>query len=176
MVIQFLTDKMKVIDNFLPYDQHKKILDLLTDNEFPWNLAGVIPPGNPLGTPTCDILQNYQLNHTFYIDDMPYTPYFDHVVPLVVALQPKSLMRVRANCNINTSQIVEHGMHQDYDWEGVKAAVYYVNTIDGYTKFKSGEKVDSVANRMLIFNASEQHTGSTCTNTLARYVINVNFF
>ncbi|AHB80437.1 DNA endonuclease V [Synechococcus phage ACG-2014h] len=163
---------MKVIDNFLPYDQHKRYLDLLTDSEFPWNLATVVPSNDLL----CDSLQNYQLNHTFYIDDVPYTPYFDHIIPLVVGLQPKSLMRVRANCNINTSSVIEHGMHQDYEWEGVKAAVYYVNTNDGYTKFNSGKKVDSVANRMVIFNANEWHTGSTCTNALARYVINVNFF
>jgi len=167
---------MKVIDDFLPYDQYAAIAKVVTGSEFPWNLSGVIPPDNPLGKPTCKPLENYQFNHTFYIDDVPYTPFFDNVIPLIAALHPKSLMRARANCNVNTPEIIEHGMHQDYGYKGVKAAVYYLNTCNGYTKFKSGEKVDSVANRMLIFEANEYHTGSTCTDTLARFVINVNYF
>ena len=161
---------MEIIDNFLPTNEFNKIKNFVLDSDFPWQLKCVIPTN-----PSCSPLENYQLNHTFYIDDLPKSPYFEKLFPLFMTLKPCSIMRVRANCNINTHSIVEHGMHKDYEFDSW-AAVYYLNTCNGYTRFKSGEKVDSVANRMLKFKANELHTGSTCTDSLARYVININYF
>ena len=172
---------MEVIDNFLPLNTFHEIRQLVTSSSFLWNMSKVIPTGNDwggkqiYGSLSCDPLKNYQLNHTFYKDDVPVSPMYNNIYPLLQKLQPRSIMRVRANCTINTETIVEHGMHKDYDFDSW-AAVYYLNTCNGYTKFENGEKVDSVANRVVKFKANELHTGTTCTDTLARYVINVNFF
>ena len=56
-----------------------------------------------------------------------------------------------------------------------KTAVYYVNSNDGYTKFE-GNKIESVANRMIVFDSRINHTGTTCTNTKRRLVINFNYW
>ena len=55
-------------------------------------------------------------------------------------------------------------------------AIYYVNSNDGYTEFRDGTKVESIANRLAIFPSTMEHTGSTCTNTKFRCVINFNFY
>ena len=41
--------------------------------------------------------------------------------------------------------------------------------------FKKGGKVKSVANRMVIFNSSLEHTGFSCTDEKIRIVINFNW-
>ena len=50
-----------------------------------------------------------------------------------------------------------------------------MNTNNGYTTFKDGTKVDSVANRMIIFDSELDHTGTTCTDQKSRVIINFNF-
>ena len=75
----------------------------------------------------------------------------------------------------NTQEIYEHGKHTDYDFSH-KAAILYINTCDGYTKLADGTKIDSVENRMLLFDASTPHQSTTTSNTTARFNINFNYF
>ena len=75
----------------------------------------------------------------------------------------------------NTEKIHEHGMHTD-DLFPHKAAILSINTCDGYTKLEDGTKIDSVANRVLLFDGSKLHTPSTCTNQPVRMNININYF
>ena len=59
---------------------------------------------------------------------------------------------------------VIHGFHVDQ-------LLYYMND-DGQTIFKNGKAVDSIANRMVLFDGGELHTGTTTTNRKVRCVIN----
>ena len=47
---------------------------------------------------------------------------------------------------------------------------------DGYTRFEDGTKIESVANRVAVFESNLKHCGTTCTNTKSRVVINLNYF
>ena len=42
--------------------------------------------------------------------------------------------------------------------------------------FEDGRKVDSVANRMVFFDAALPHSGVHCTDTDRRLVLNINMF
>ena len=55
-------------------------------------------------------------------------------------------------------------------------SIYYVNTNNGYTKFETGEIVESVENRMVTFPSNIRHTGSSCSDEKIRVVINFNYF
>ena len=102
--------------------------------------------------------------------------WFDElVVPLVEQLQPKSLMRVKANLYPSTETILEHDPHIDDDFSH-KGAVYFVNTNNGYTTTNDNTKVPSVENSVLLFDPSEPHFSSTCTDDKFRVTINVNYF
>ena len=51
-----------------------------------------------------------------------------------------------------------------------------MNTNNGYTLFEDGTKVDSIANRMVVFDGNTKHTGSTHTDDdRFRFVLNINF-
>ena len=84
------------------------------------------------------------------------------------------LLRVKMNLYPGTEKIYEHAYHIDYNYEHM-SGIFSLNTCDGYTKSKDGTKVDSVANRMLIFNGLKEHCSTTTTNAAARFNININW-
>ena len=65
-------------------------------------------------------------------------------------------------------------MHVDYNFDGT-TCIYYLNTNNGYTLFEDGSKIESVANRLVLFDANIKHAGTSCTDALYRAVINFNF-
>ena len=60
-------------------------------------------------------------------------------------------------------KIIEHGMHIDVPPapDNALTSILYMNTNNGYTKFETGEKVDSIENRLVTFPNNLKHTGST---------------
>ena len=54
-------------------------------------------------------------------------------------------------------------------------SILYINTNNGWTVIKGYGKVESVANRMVIFDSNLQHSGVTCTDKNRRVVINFNY-
>jgi uncharacterized protein (DUF1786 family) len=65
-------------------------------------------------------------------------------------------------------------MHTDKNFSHT-AALLSLNTCDGYTKFADGTKVDSIANRVVLFDAGENHCSTTTTNEKARINLIVNY-
>ena len=63
---------------------------------------------------------------------------------------------------------------KDTDYPG-QTAIFYVNTNDGYTEFEDSTRVESVANKIVIFDSKLKHRGTTCTNQKTRVVINLNY-
>ncbi|MAU64390.1 MAG: hypothetical protein CMC38_08660, partial [Flavobacteriaceae bacterium] len=61
----------------------------------------------------------------------------------------------------------------DYDHQ---AALIYLNTNDGFTELDDGTRIDSIENRLLLFNGNELHSSSTCTDQKRRVLISLNYF
>ena len=59
--------------------------------------------------------------------------------------------------------------------EYITTAILYLNTNNGYTEFKSGDKVKSVSNRVVVFDSNLKHRTVTCTDQKTRIVINFNY-
>ena len=70
---------------------------------------------------------------------------------------------------------MEHGQHRDYPIPH-KGAIIYLNTCDGFTRLEDGTKVESVQNRILLFDASTLHNSTNTTNAKGRFNININYF
>lgn len=159
----------EVIDNFLSQENHRIIADAMLGGDFPWYYNDHIVAPNE-----GDSVYNYQFTHTFYADHSWNSEFGRLLTSLVDAIQPKAIIRIKANLNPVTDNIIDGGWHTDYAF-ACKTAVYYVNTNNGYTRFKSNQIVESVANRLVIFDSHDLHTGSTTTDTKARCVINLNY-
>ena len=86
----------------------------------------------------------------------------------------RNLIRIKINAYPYTNIVKEHKDHIDSDFKHT-GAVFSLNTCDGFTKFSDGTKVESVANRIVFFDASKFHHSSTTSNAKLRYNINFNF-
>ena len=105
---------------------------------------------------------------------------FNLVLPLLNFLKgetekPLLLWRIKVNAYPRTHVLQEHTPHKDYDKKGLKAFVYMVNSNDGYTRIGS-DKVKSIENTGVLFESSQTHNSTTCTNAKLRLTINVNYW
>jgi len=95
--------------------------------------------------------------------------------PIFNKLKPKALIRVKANMYSNQGRTIEHHAHTDYPFKH-KGALFSLNTCNGSTHFKDNIKIQSVENRMILFNPSLPHHSSTCTDAPVRVNIVFNYF
>ena len=165
----------EVIDNFLPKENHKYIYDLLTNqdtsqyNPFDWHLSSSIATTHD--TPS----NNFYMYHLFYYDHAPSSEFLHILNPILDRLDIKSIMRIKANLYPHSKELEIHEPHIDLPFEH-KSAVYYVNSNDGFTILEDGSKIENIANRILLFDASKPHQTTTCTNDKFRVTINFNYF
>ena len=158
----------KVIDNFLEKEDYLSIKHMMLDDwkNFPW-----------FYTPSVASLDDYDIYfvHTFQEKQFNLqSPTLNNLTPILKKMNITDLWRVKGNLFPNQNKFIEHNSHIDYD-EPHQAAIYYINTNDGYTKLEDGTKVDSVANRLLLFNGSKHHSSTNCTNDKIRVNINFNY-
>jgi hypothetical protein len=97
--------------------------------------------------------------------------------PLISKLDAKEIIRVKSNLNPHTNIRYVFDWHVDFQETiaNAKTAIYYVNTNNGVTILDGGIEIQSVANRILIFDRNITHTGTTCTDTKVRCLINLNY-
>ena len=162
---------MKIHDDFLPDDQFRYLTNYMYGPDFSWHYGIILDEELE-----CDELDNIQFGHIFYSNFQPQSPGFSVIEPIIRSpeLKVTSLFRVKANLNVRTPEIVRHGFHVDLPYKST-TAIYYVNTNDGYTEFEDGTKIESVENRLVTFDSSLKHTGTTCTDSKIRCVINFNY-
>ena len=159
---------LEVIDNFLPNYQFEKIEKKIMGQWFPWfyNDHAVYPKDG-----------RTMFTHTFFAVNPPWngekSTQFDLMMPCLEKLRCYGLHRIKANLTQGTVFHRKTGYH--IDKKDIITAIFYMNTCNGYTRFKKGKNVKSVANRMVIFDSNLQHSAVTCTNSQRRVVINFNF-
>jgi|TARA_R100000030_G_scaffold6596_1_gene4486 hypothetical protein len=167
--------EVKVIDNFLPKDVHEDLVENLC---FSVNLPLYFQQwvSHPPELEKNKEIWNWYATHEFYNFNKPTSNYCQKIVEIFVdrLIDFKSLMRIKLNFYPHTETLREHGQHVDYDFSS-HAAIYSLNTCDGFTRLSDGTKIDSVANRMLFFDGSTLHNSSTTTNAKGRYNINFNY-
>ena len=167
-------DKYNVIDNFLEPTVFKDLKNYIESDTFIWRFSD-----------RCTHLYEHEEapDYDFYF----YNLIFDHnmictdqntwnFINLVLnKLDMKCLRRCKINSYIKTPKIIHHKKHIDYDYSH-KGAIFSLNTNDGYTVLKDGSEIKSIENRLLLFNPSEEHNSTSCTDSNRRLNINFNYF
>ena len=169
---------LKIIDNFL------------TDNDFNLLVSNTVGrnDGHQVQFRVVSNVENFgaiEENWSWYMINMLYstdTPQneicgkiYEMFVPKFKKLANfKTMIRIKINAYPYTNVVKEHKEHIDFNYEHI-GAVFSLNTCDGYTKFSDGTKVESVANRIVFFDASKYHQSTTTSNAKLRYNINFNF-
>jgi hypothetical protein len=164
----------KVIDDFLDKEDFIFINNLIMEEPFPWfymeSHKETIKVEN-------EKINNFSyFLHMLYDNTVPNSPHYEPIIKCFSKkLKFKSLIRIKVNSYVNENLFVEHDTHIDYEYPN-SGAVFSLNTCNGYTKLHDGTKINSVANRMLFFDASKPHSSTNTTNKKRRVNINFNYF
>lgn len=119
-----------------------------------------------------------QFVHMFYAEHEPKSNFYKDILPLLNKIKPKALVRIKANLGPATPERIKSGFHIDFDDtpDNLKTAVFYLNNNNGSTLFEDGTEIESVENRIVVFDSKLHHTGVSCTDQKARYLINLNYY
>ena len=174
-------NNVQIRDNVLTGEELKNLQDAMlldsaqNNRTIPWGISNMYESGK---NRMCEENEAFFWTHTFHDRQRVESKYFDILFPLLDKINPKALVRIRANCNTITDRIIEHGYHTDIPPESnCNTSIFYVNTNNGYTLFEEdGSKVHSVANRLCTFPCSVRHSSTTATDVTQRVVINFNYF
>ena len=160
----------KIIDNALPQEEFENIRNNILNPHFSWNLS----PGIAIDKEVLPTYASFYFAHIFW-DQFFIDPQSQLFAPLLKLMNCHSLIRIKANCYPSTPEIISHDNHVDQDYSH-KGAIYYLNTNDGLTILEDKVKVESIENRLLVFDSSKQHRSTTCTDEKCRINVAFNFF
>jgi len=158
----------EIIDDYLTSEQLAALQSTLLGVDFPWYYNyEIVHDGN-------DELSSYQFVHSIYRDHSWTSQFSSVVLPVMQKIDPTAIIRIKANLNPWTGEHVYGGWHNDYKF-ACKTAVFYVNDNNGWTEFENGERVESKANRLVVFDSDMVHSGVSATDVKARCLININY-
>jgi len=171
---------VEIHDNFLTDQYLEHLQNMFFDQGFPWNYS----PFVGYSQNETKLTKEQSDNHLYFIHriydnlrpiEHPPFQVFDQLLPIFGALEVHALVRVRALLYVNQTEQIKHEVHQDSP-HPMKTALVYLNDNNGWTGFEDGTKVDSVANRVALFDGSVLHHSATCTDAKERLVININYY
>jgi len=162
---------MKVIDNFLEDNIFKDIQIKLLSNQITWNYNYQVNDD----TDPKEWLWNTKFYHLAF-ENIQLTPVFEILMPFMSdpRLSAHGIKRLILNSYQYTSEIYKHTSHIDYPFSHY-GALLNLTTCNGYT-FVEGQKVESVENRVILFDPSKPHYGTTTSNAKRRVIVNFNYF
>ena len=164
---------MEIIDNFLSKEEFENIKNFMESVDFPWfyNDHKVIRGDG-----------QFQFTHTFFTntnDKGKNSSWLDMWNNYIYKINAKECYRIKANMNIKTISHEPSLWHNDLKHNincPRKTSVFYINDNNGYTEFRNGDRIESVANRAFIFDNNLEHRG--VSHTLPdhyRIVVNFNY-
>ena len=158
--------KIRTIDNFLENNTFLNIKQLLLSADFPYFYNSTVA--------SKEDISDFYFNHVFYFNNQQHSLLFPNVVlPIIEKYGFKKLLR--AKCNLYTKK--EKQIPTDFHIDSEKphtVLLYSVNTNNGYTLFKSGEKIYSKENQLIIFNGLLEHCSVSQTDEKIRVNVNIN--
>ena len=171
---------IQVINDYLEQKYLKVIQDLMYEPGF-WSYDPFKVRYNDIEE---DDLRDGQFNHGFYNSaTMHQSEHLEKLFPIFWKANPLALYRIKANLEKYAGE-KKYESEWHWDWQNdekipcknMQTAIFYVNSNNGYTEFETGERVNSLANRMVLFPSNIKHRGVTQTNAKERFVINFNWF
>ena len=155
-----------IINNFLQDEHFQEIKKLIEHPDFAWFYTGNVAHQK-------DTSDEY-FTHTFFTKNNVNSQSINILQPLFDKLEVKALVRARALRFVKNTNLIEHEQHIDYAFSH-KTAVFYVTTNNGFTRLEDGSVVNSVENRVVLFDGSLLHNSTNSTDA-PRLVLTINYF
>ena len=175
---------LKIIDNFLEEEDFKRVVDMFLHSETSWFYTpGISDDDSSAKFSANNPLDNFMFAHMIYGDYLPRSNAFDELHKILIprlihyiGMDFNSMTRMKANMYTRTNEVNIHPWHKDTSSQPIlRGALLMLNTCDGYTGFIDGTQVDSVENRMVLFDATEKHHSTSTSNASVRLTLNINY-
>ncbi len=160
---------MHIIDDFLPPSLFNDIQSLLMGPDINWSYVNG-------ATQMDDTSDEFYFVHKV-LSPTESSPIFNHIKPLLYFMDDRlkfyidSLLRINCTMCTNQGKAIRQAMHTDFTVPHY-TGIFYVNTNNGPTIVED-TKVDSIANRFLLFNGLTNHAASLQDDTKTR--VNIVF-
>ena len=165
-----LSNNFKVVDNFLEQQDFIALKNALMSFQFPWYYNDSVS--------TLENEPFYYFTHLFYCNYRITSDFFELIEPIIQKINPKAIIRIKANLNTKLFTKAENAFHLDYGYPN-SGAIFYVNDNDGNTVIKdlnnNEVEIKPIENRMLFFNPEYLHKSTHPTNSKRRVNINFNY-
>lgn len=166
---------LSIQDNFLPQDKFDILKNIITNSEFPWYFNTNIADPDKEDTPGF-------FTHMIYNDYTPRSLIFDSIFcPILNMMNIAALFKIRMNLNFRLPIPYVSIFHIDilnateFLATHSTTSILYINTNNGYTELETGEKIESIENRLVSFPLSTKHRVITQTDEQTRILINFNY-
>ena len=156
----------KIIDNFLEEKIYENIENIIMSADFPWYFQKTMTGKD-----------SSFFSHSIYKQHMVTSSFYEIMSPFLIKMRCNALSEIRLNLTVNKNIHEFSKWHVDRFYKCF-TSIFYVNTNNGYTLLDEEEKIkiESVKNRMLIFDSQIKHVAVSQTDTERRVVINFNYF
>ena len=187
----------KVINNFLTKSYHKELKELMNSANFPWYYNSHISYESGKSPPSDNRFYETGFTHSFWDNrtggqrDSWYSHFWKPgLYQIMDAVNQEHIIRSRGDMTMYTHKVFEHAAHIDFPCRNV-SAVYYLNDSYGDTifynekaekssdipqKLTEAERISPKANRLVVFEGNDIHTGSSPNKHKNRIIINSNFY
>jgi hypothetical protein len=160
----------EIIDNALPKEEFENIKNFILNPDFPWNLSTIVAKSD----------ENMPMTASYYFacifwDGFNVKEQSTIFAPLLNIIGCNAILRIKANLYPSTETIIHHENHCDYGFPH-KGAIFYLTTNNGLTVLEDKVEVESIENRLLLFDSSKPHRSTTCSDDKCRVNVNFNFF
>jgi hypothetical protein len=159
----------EIKDNFLPQKNFENIRNFILNQNFSWNLTSVVSNEEE----NLPVNSSYYFTHDFW-SGFHTEPEAQIFAPILNEIECRAIIRIKGNLYPSTEKIIHHMDHIDYEFPH-RGAIFYLNSNNGFTVI-DGKKIESVENRLLLFNPTILHHSTTCTDNKCRLNVNFNFF
>jgi len=160
---------IRVIDNYLNQEDFLRIKNTLGSSDFPWYYQKNINDSHSEKNLDC------YFTHYLFNQKNGQSSFYYIIKPILNKLNVKALIRIKSNLYPRTEKLEIHKPHSDYTYKH-KGAIFYINTNDGKTILNKNKEIDSVENRLLLFEPHLSHSSTSTTNVKSRININFNYF
>ena len=172
----------KIIDNALSNEKFAILEEKIMSSRMPWFYSYNVADGTKKE-------EDMYFMHLYYLglsdkprigpDGKPLPPErshcYDDILPVLdLFTDMKNLLRAKSNLYGRTQELVHHDNHIDMAFPH-KGGIFYINSNNGFTVLEDGTEIASVSNRLLLFNPSEPHHSTSCTDVKRRVNINFNY-
>jgi hypothetical protein len=169
---------LSIQDNFLPEEEFVALRNIIFEYDFPWYFSPNQSPNQSLEGPPgmwYHKVFNYVGNDKSFM--------YKAFEPILEQLDVVILLRMVINTYHRLSEHYFSYYHSDTHevmqqdmaakWT---SSILYLNTNNGYTEIEStGERIESVANRLVSYPSNTRHRVVTQTDTQRRIIVNFNY-